>query len=110
MRVQKTRYEPVHIALEELDQPVIRIEPAPFLAAEQLGRRKFLSSLYGEIFLQENDFGFGRGHSRWPKKLFCPKSFPDTMDPQCSAVSANQAIKRAIKDFRSPRPANSLIA
>ena len=58
MRVQKTRYEPVHIALEEFDPPVIRIEQAPFLAAEWLGRRKFLASLYGENLLQENDLGF----------------------------------------------------
>ena len=54
MRVQETRYEPVHIALEKLDQPVIRIEQAPFLAAKRLGWRKFVSSLYGEAFLQED--------------------------------------------------------
>jgi len=36
---------------------MIRIEQAPFLAAERFGRRKFLSSLYGEIFLQEDDLG-----------------------------------------------------
>ena len=63
MRIQKARYEPVHIAFEKLDQPVIRIEPAPFLAAEQLGGRKFLSSLYGEIFLQKDGFESRRGHS-----------------------------------------------
>jgi hypothetical protein len=68
MRIQKARYEPVYIALEKLDQPVIRIEPAPFLAAEQLGWRKFLSPLYGEIFLQENDLGSRRRLSRWPQK------------------------------------------
>jgi hypothetical protein len=88
MRVQKTRYEPVHIALEELDQPVIRIEPAPFLAAEQLGWRKFLSSLYGEIFLQEDNFD-SSGASRWraTQKLFCPKLLPATMDILFRAVS-----------------------
>ena len=49
MRVQKARYEPVRIAFDTLDQPVIRIEQAPFLAGERLRWREFLSSLYGEI-------------------------------------------------------------
>ena len=62
VRVQETRYEPVHISLEKLDQPVIRIEQAPFLAAKRLGRRKFVSSLYGEVFLQEDCLRCRPGH------------------------------------------------
>lgn len=80
MRVQKTRYEPVRIAFDTLDQPVIRIEQAPFLAGERLGWRKFLSSLDREIFLQEDDFGSRSEHcpARLPTKLFCPKLSAET--------------------------------
>jgi hypothetical protein len=41
---------------------VIRIEQAPFLAAERFGWRKFLSSLYGESFLQEDCLRSRPGH------------------------------------------------
>ena len=54
VRVQETRYEPVHIALEKLDQPMIRIEQAPFLATKRLRRRKLLPSRYVD-FLQEDN-------------------------------------------------------
>jgi hypothetical protein len=64
---------------------VIRIEPAPFLAAEQLGRRKFLSSLYGEIFLQDANFERCAGASQ--QELVCPKLAPETMDVLLRAVS-----------------------
>jgi hypothetical protein len=67
---------------------VIRIEPAPFLAAEQLGRRKFLSSLYGEIFLQEDDLTRRERFAGAPQqKLVCPKLTPETMDVLLRAVS-----------------------
>ena len=108
MRIQKARNEPVHIALEKLDQPVIRIEQAPFLAAEQLGWRKFLSPLYGEIFLQENDLGSRRGHSRWPQNLFCPKLSLETMDSQSSALfRRTKRLGEQIKSFDAAA-ANSL--
>ena len=110
MRVQKTRYEPIHIAFEKLDQPMIRIDPAAFLAAERLGWRKFLSSLYGGIFLQEDDFD-SSGASRWrahKQKLFCPKLLQETMDILLRSVSCDQPIRRAIKDFRLRRNARSL--
>jgi len=95
MRVQKTRYKPVHIALEEFDPSVIRIEQPPFLAVEWLGGRKFLASLDGEIFLQENDFGSRLGLSAAPqKKLFCPKLSPETNGPTVRpAFWANQLIR-----------------
>ena len=81
VRVQETRYEPVHIALEKFDQAAIRIEQASFLAAKRLRWRKFVSSLYGEVFLQE-DFPympFGTSRLRG-KELFCLKLFPETME------------------------------
>ena len=53
--IQKARYDPIHIALEEFDHPMIRIDPAPFLPCERFGWRKFLSSLYDGILLQEDD-------------------------------------------------------
>jgi hypothetical protein len=90
---------------------VIRIDPAPFLAAEQLGRRKFLSPLYGEIFLQANDLGSRRGIRVGRKNLFCPKLFLETMDSQCSALfwGEPKRLGEQIESFDAAA-ANSLTA
>ena len=81
MRIQKAGNEPIYIALEKFDQPVIRINPAPFLAGERLGWRKFLSSLYDEIPSSGGCFWASpRALPVAPvgKKIFCPKLFPET--------------------------------
>ena len=113
MRVQKTRYEPVDIALENLDQPVIRIEQAPFLAGERLGWRKFVSSLYGEIFLEEDDVGSGRRHSRLrPDESYFVLNYSRRQwihsAPRC--CGGTNRLGEQLKSFRLPRAANSLIA
>lgn len=55
MTIKEAGYEPIHIALEEFDEPVIGINPAPFFARQRLGWRKFLSSWNDATLLQEDD-------------------------------------------------------
>ena len=55
MTIKEAGYEPIHIALEEFDEPVIGINPAPFVARQRLGWRKFLSSWNDGTLLQEDD-------------------------------------------------------
>jgi hypothetical protein len=55
MTIKEAGYEPIHIALEEFDEPVIGINPAPFFARQRLGWRKFLSSWNDGTLLQEDD-------------------------------------------------------
>jgi hypothetical protein len=81
MTIKEAGDEPIHIALEEFDEPVIGINPAPFVARQRLGWRKFLSSWNDATLLQEDDCrGFAKAWSLAPplKKIFWPKMFPET--------------------------------
>jgi hypothetical protein len=55
MTIKEAGYEPIHIALEEFDKPVIGINSAPFVARQRLGWRKFLSSWNDGTLLQEDN-------------------------------------------------------
>jgi hypothetical protein len=69
MMIKEAGYEPIHIALEEFDEPVIGINPAPFVARQRLDWRKFLSSWNDATLLQEDDCpGLRRKRGRWRRR------------------------------------------